>query len=372
MLPRSAGSVVLIVLALAAAILASYEIPAAFRRNAERDHEDFRVFYEGAQCLMHGGCSAYDLRERRSPNLLPPHGHLIVAPVAALPADRAYIIATVAGLGAIFGSFVLALRGLGRLGDRRAWLAVPLIAGSVLVWAQIESGNVYALLSLPVTAAWLAWRQHRMTRAAVWLGLAASVKVLLLLVVLWWLVHRQYRAAAAAIGAAACVTAAGLVLFGADAYVAWLQRLIGTPAEADYLGSSIMQAAGRWMLVGGLPPAIGWALLGVLAGVVTVATLMPERQDIDETMLMLLSAAILLSPKGWIGAAVWLVGPGLAVVARGRPRWLLILGGLLMLVPASVAGTRVDSFAAAMTIGSLYFWTLMVIWLAVARAPRRI
>lgn len=371
MVRRSAESVLLITLALAAIILASDQIPAAVRRNAERDHEDFRVFHEGAQCLMHGGCSAYDLRERRSPNLLPPHGHLIVAPVAALPVHRAYIVAILAGLGGILGSLVLALRGLGKLGDWRAWLALPLIGGSVLLWSQIESGNLYALLTLPVTGTWLAWRQHRMIQAAVWLGLAASVKVLLLLVVLWWMVHRQYRAAAAAIGAAACLSAAGFLLFGADSYVAWLQRLVATPAETDYLGSSIRQTAGRWMLVGGLPPAIGWALLGTMAGVVTVATLMPERHDIDETMLMLLSAAILLSPKGWISAAVWLIGPGLAVVARGRPRWLLVLGGLLMLVPAGVAGTRVDSLAAAMTIGSLYFWTLTLIWAAVVRAPGR-
>ncbi len=91
-----------------------------------------------------------------------------------------------------------------------------------------------------------------------------------------------------------------------------------------------------------------------------------RSSDEDTAWLLLLLAAILASPVGWVYYQPLLVGPGVALALSGRfPqfRWIA--------VTCVVPGLRTTLFQGsplvALTLGSVYFWGLLAAFVGLLR-----
>src|SRR5690606_3441566 len=65
-----------------------------------------------------------------------------------------------------------------------------------------------------------------------------AVKPFLLLFVPYWVIRRQWQALVAAMGSGGLLVLAGVVVFGAGEYVAWLRQLPEVSWAGHYLNAS--------------------------------------------------------------------------------------------------------------------------------------
>ena len=112
---------------------------------------------------------------------------------------------------------------------------------------------------------------------------------------------------------------------------------------------------------------------------VSVATLWRVRSisSVDAQFLLVTSAALLLSPLGWIYYLWFLAPPVVAVVSTfttvGRHEGLLGLGLAGFLVPPFLPPVALQwSYGlGTATFGSIYFWSLAALWVVAVRAPHQ-
>jgi hypothetical protein len=296
---------------------------------------------------------------------------------------------TIGGLGLLAGTSVAALRAL-----RWRIRLLPALAVVVylLAWAPAAgftlTAQVSFVLMAPVTAAWLACRRGRPVATGVWLGLAAAMKPFLLVFLpYFWL--RRKRDTLAAFGATlAAVFGVGLAVFGLDAYRQWAAQLPLVTWSAYYLNASfvgvLQRSVGRssYALLAHAPDLV-LPLAAMLSAVVALVTFRavshprpePLRTDGDWTALLL--AALLISPLGWnyyLWIALWPAAALLAARAPWRHQtrhdlWLLPgLGGWLWWGRMTLWGQPHP--LATLTLGSIYFWALLALWLWTVGAIR--
>jgi hypothetical protein len=241
----------------------------------------------------------------------------------------------------------------------------------------VTSGQIYAALAWPVTAAWLAWRRGDLPRAAAWFAVGASVKVLLGLPLLWFVIRGHGRAAAAFLGTAAAIFLIGLIVFGGGSYAAWLEMLSRSPLSGHFRDGAILPALTRtlgesssFLPLLHAPQVIrpAWAVLSGL--VVSLALLKPL--DADRTVLALLAAATLAAPIGWIYAAWWFTGPAVAVflTATGTWRWVLAAVAFALWLPDTTPLLGQPNAWLTPLLGSLFFWVWLALWSAGVGAAR--
>ena len=355
---------------------------------AIRHFQDFGVFYESALGHVVGLDTASQLPWHglpRSPNLNPPHFNLAMAPFTWLepaPAFAAWLLASAALLVA---SLVLISRSL-RLG---AWGVFALCAFAFVAVPMVStlmSGQVGLFLLLPFTVAWVSAREGRLTSAGAWLGLCASIKPFFLLFTLYFVLQRQTRAAVASLVPVGTLFVAGLVYYGAGPYRVWLDHLSSVTWAEHYMNASVLGFVERtfstteWQQVPIADwPELVWPLWAVLCAVVATVTLVRVRvgADVDRQFLLLMTAALLLSPLGWTYYFWFLLAPGIAVVVSGdvgRDPWrrvLMLLGLVGALVPPRVPweALQLGSGLGTATVASIYFWVIVALWL-VAMPPR--
>jgi hypothetical protein len=102
-----------------------------------------------------------------------------------------------------------------------------------------------------------------------------------------------------------------------------------------------------------------------------------DLHAVDLQFLLVLLAALLVSPLGWIYYVPLTLTVGLALLQRARlhdlarPRaWLWIAGLGALYLPIEATHVGAASPLLTLTFGSIYFWGVFLIWLAVAsRAP---
>jgi hypothetical protein len=97
---------------------------------------------------------------------------------------------------------------------------------------------------------------------------------------------------------------------------------------------------------------------------------------VDAAFLVLVLAALLVSPLGWVYYLPLVTGPALAAATRrpmlDRPGWLrgLLLGSVaLFYVPFEVAEAWQPSRMATLTLASVYAWGLLGWWTALVLRP---
>ncbi len=325
------------------------------------------------------------------PNLNPPHFHLLLLPFARLPVGVALVIWSVASVA----SLLVCLRFIMR--ESELTLS-PLVAMRGAAWlgafagtaAVISTTQLSLLLLLPVTLAWVAARRGAWTLAGVWLGVALSLKPFLVIFLPYLLLRRRLAAASTCLTTLACF-GLGLVVFGVQSHHEWLALLAGvdwtpTAMNASLLGLlSRSLGENRFVTPIMMAPELVKPLWGVLVGLVGLVTLRIVVDDeadssVDRNFALLLVAALLISPLGWL-YYLWLpLGPVVALASRWwgaksprsaeRPapaRWrdrLLWLAAPGFFLPTTVTLAFQPSPWATLVLGSLHSWAVLLLWTA--------
>ena len=244
------------------------------------------------------------------------------------------------------------------------------------------------------TLLWMAWRKRRWRAVGVWLGVCASFKLFMLLFVPYLLWRRRWNALGAMTIAATALVIAGCVAFGVDTYAQWLRSLgkVGwwwLPMNASWQGfvARVFQGGGTKVAplvhMASLVPIASLAGAGIL-GLCALARVIrtDERdEDGDRDFLTLLLGALLASPLGWVYYLPLAYGPivGWLGVADGwiglrrlvRPQRAMVACGIVLLyVPHEVAALGQPSALATLTLASVYFWGVSLLWTASLTARR--
>jgi hypothetical protein len=363
------------------------------------DFGDFRIFHHAAESYLAGG-GMYPMYRLtvvvgggtatfERPNLNPPHFHLLLLPLALLPVGAALMVWGAASVV----SLLLCLR---LIVSESGLTLTPLLAMRGAVWllafcgnsAVISTTQVSLLLLLPVTLAWMAARRGAWSRAGVWLGVAISLKLFLLIFLPYLLLRRRVAASASAYLTALACFGLGLAVFGVQSHREWLALLVGADWAWTPMNASLLSLLSRLLAVGPVfaplvtAPDLVRPLWAALAGAVGLATLIVVAKDeteasVDRSFALLLLAALLISPLGWL-YYLWLALGPITVLAsrwwgdpgRSRPdlaaraRWLLWLVAPGFFLPTFLTVAFQPSRWATLLLGSLHSWAVLLLWTA--------
>jgi glycosyl transferase family 87 len=392
----AAAGAALLVLAAAALVLDA----ALLRAMTDQLHmNDFGKFYYSARAFldgadMYGPNPATDLRFPEAPelqflNMNPPHFHLLVVPLARLAPSQAVLLWMAVSLLALVLSMLLVSREL-----MIQWTPLRLLATvtGALAFAGTQSffvtGQLSLLLTLALTMAWLRARHDRWLEAAAWIGICASVKPFLLVFAPFLLGTRRVRASVVMLAAAAACIAVGLAIFGASAYDSWL-RAVGQSGDWAW---TVMNASvfGFFRRAFDAQPIAApvftaprlvsvWPIVAAFVGLSTLAIAIRDRTNaaIDRAFALLLVAAQLISPLGWI-YYMWLpIGPMAAMIFRRMPERGALEPSIRAWTSRMLAAIACVGFAwpmpfltafqphrwATASIASIYFWATLATWL---------
>jgi hypothetical protein len=381
---------------LAGAVLAlwlAYYVVLARNMVVELHMNDFGKFYYSARAFLDGAdmygptpatsVPVSETERQQFWNMNPPHFHLLVLPFAALPSIAALAAWAAASLAALVASVRM-------IGGALRWRWTPrsivvAIAAGILCSATgmiVVTGQMTFLLMLPVTWIWIAARRGEWTRAAAALGALASVKPFFLLFALYFAATRDVRRLGAMAACLSACVVTGLAIFGWSAYASWLRALgeihwSWAPMNASMSGLAARLFAESPFYVPLLPsPRLKVPVAVLASAAVVVTTLVVIVRDrsadhADRVMGGLLLAAQLASPLGWWYYVPLASGPLLACGAtlaarRSRVRDLCVAAAVPgCILPFFVTLAWRDAVWAGATIGSLYGWTLLVLWAGV-------
>ena len=406
---------VLAVVALVTIAAAAFVLDIALLRGmTSLQMNDFGKFYYSARAFLDGGnmyatSPATDLKFAEAPglqflNMNPPHFHLIVLPLALLSPQPALTIWVGASLLALVLSILLIVREVGL-----AWTPNRVLAaatGTLLFTATqsfFATGQLSLLLLLALTICWVEARHDRWTTAAAVLGACLSVKPFLLIFAPYLLLTRRFRAAVVMLATAAALVAIGVLVFGFTQYEAWYRALRQSGdwswavMNASMLGlfrrAFDTQPIGTPLVVA--PSLVnGWIVAAALVGTVTLVVTIRDREPhaIDRSFALLLVAAQLISPLGWI-YYLWLPAGPIAALAtphvasgfrrtsatagspKGRrhvlKRVLALVAMIGFVYPMPFLLAFRNHAWATLTIASIYFWATLALWLLLLDDGRR-
>jgi alpha-1,2-mannosyltransferase len=321
-------------------------------------------------------------------NLNPPHFHLLLLPLAWLPIGVALLLWLLANAAGGYFAFRLIAREaqLTLTAEQRQVVLLGSLA-FIGMTSALVTGHMSFLLFWLVTFSWHAARHERWAAAGAWLGLGLSVKPFLLFLVPYFLWRRQWRGLAAMGATVLLCVALGFAVFGVENHRAWRHML----EVADNWGwlpmnASIMAFLSRTFTANPVftPVAIAapellraiWLGVGIPMGVLTYAATFRDssRRGLDRAFAMMLVASLLLSPLGWT-YYFWLpLGPLVLLFAEARGRseswcspWtrrLLKTSLVGLMYPLWCISFFQPSPVGTLLISSLYFWGLLLVWLA--------
>jgi hypothetical protein len=350
--------------------------------------QDFGIFFASVRSF-HDGRSLYAPipPPPRFPsrtgqlNLNLPHTNLFFLPLGWLSHSAALGAWVAASLAGFAWSTWRSLRELRWRLHPLSWLA---LAVYLIAWGPAAAFTLTIqlsfLLMLPVTAAWLHARRTQPVGAGVWLGVAAAIKPFLLVLVPYYAIRRDARLLAVQTAVIGALVAMGVVVFGTGAYHEWFDQLSRVTWGPHYMNASVFGLAerllGRTFVAGfGQYPGIKAAALVVVVPAILATTLAAaaragrDAAGTDRAWAVLLLAALLVSPLGWV-YYLWIVlWPVAAAIAHAQPwsrrHWrdaLLIpgLAGWLWFRRSAAWGQ--PSVLASATFASMYFWALLALW----------
>jgi hypothetical protein len=325
-------------------------------------------------------------------NLNPPHLHLLILPLALLSPKWALAVWWV--LNAVCLTLVcnLVRRELhveipgsfhGRLRAAAAFL------GCSATGAVIVTGQLSFIIMLPMTLAWLAARHGRWRAAGVYLGVLMSVKAFLVIFIPYLLIRRKVDAVFTAAAAFVACFASGLIVFGLASHRAWLRTLSSVdwawpPMNASFAGllDRMLSSTPLFTPLALAPPMRRAVWMVGAATIATVTCYVVWRDTspaaLDRAFAVLLLAALLISPLGWIyylwlalgPVAAFLTSPRYATTTSGAAPRLLRSGVVLFFFPWALTVVFQPNAVAAVIFGSIYFWALLMMWLALVLDSR--
>ena len=336
--------------------------------------QDFGSFYESGAAVSRGEdpYGVYPLTNHVSTNwftgfnqnLNPPTLLPLFQALSALPPQAAYLLWWSVSL-MCFGGLLLCLRrwNPGQL-DRMGMLFLCSIGG---VSDTLHLGQIYLPLALLSCAAWTMIRDGRSDLlAGVLIGILAAIKPNFLVWPAILFLAGGRRPAAAAGATFLLANFAAALFYGIDVYREWLALLAADGARLSFPtnGSLI-----------GFFARLGWAAPGyVAAAMLLIASAFwawVTRPDLLRASSVGLVVSLLASPIAWAHYAILLV-PMLVIRWKERDDVVVVIALLLSLPLGAVASTGADMLLVRISLGSLYFWTsLMLLCLAMRiSAPR--
>jgi hypothetical protein len=315
------------------------------------------------------------------PNMNPPHFQLLLIPLAYLPVRVGLAVWYVLSLMGLLFSCWLIVKELSLSFGPWEWRSI--IAG-LLAASPMQSELVNAQVSfvlLPVfTLAWVFARRECWSWAAVCLGLLMSIKPFFLIFLPFLLLWRSLRYALIATIACFLFLGLGVVTLGSENFESWARALSAVWWTWGTGNLSVMGMLARsfgmnpvytpiWLVPGMITPL--WLLLAGIVGVVTLvqASFVREKGDVDRGFSLLSVGAFLISPTAWL-YYLWLpLGPLAATVFRGHAgtQWstrLFVVAALGFLWPFPLTRAFQPHAWAAISFGSIYFWSTVSLWLA--------
>lgn len=308
-------------------------------------------------------------------NMNPPHFHLVVLPLTQVDLRTANIIWVAVNAVSAFLAVMLAFREL-RVPVRLAKImpagAAALLSGALN--AVAVTGQFTGLLMLPMTLAWREARRGNWMRCGVWLGGLIGLKPFLALFVPVFLLTRRWRALQGMAGAGVLAFGAGLAVFGWESHLEWIHALASVSWTWSNMNASILGWLARSFDVSPtftpilFEPGIVRPLW--LCGVVVVAvlTLFAARRSVAHEFAITLFGSLLISPLGWVYYVPLALAPCLELWSKRRPH-LAVFGIALALTPLFVPSAFGLKGLAATTLGSIYFWSVAVLFAAVVLSP---
>lgn len=325
-------------------------------------------------------------------NLNPPHFHLALLPVASLGHEAVLWIWLVTGLAALTLSLCATFRELGALPSNRIMLLGLLFLISSAAFGSILTTGQLTLHLLPfVTWAWIAARRHRWMQVGIALGVAISIKSFLLILLPWLAIRGRAMPVVVSLIVVAAAFVSGVLVFGIDAWHGWLSAVgaidwYGLPLDASLrsFAARVFDHTPNYEPVIHAPDAVLpiWGVGSVLIGMTSLGLAIFDRspEATDRTFTLLILAALLMAPLGWIYYVLLALPSAIGLLstrAREEPRrtgaTLLrrsrnaagIVGGCLLLIPTVAAAAMSASVMHTLTIGSAHFWAVGSLWWAV-------
>jgi hypothetical protein len=321
-------------------------------------------------------------------NLNPPHFHLLLLPLAWLPIGVGLVLWLLANAAGGYLAFRLIAREaqLTFTPEQRQLVLLGLL-GFIGTASALITGHMSFLLFWLVTLSWHAARHERWIAAGAWLGLGLSVKPFLLFLVPYFLWRRQWRGLAAMGATVLLCVAVGFAVFGVENHRAWRHMLEVADNWAWLpMNASIMAFLSRTFTANPIftPVALVspellraiWLGVGIPMGLLTYAATFRDssRRGLDRAFALMLVASLLLSPLGWT-YYFWLpVGPLTLLLSDARQRFdtvcssstrrLLKTSLIGLMYPLWFIGFFQPSPMGTIFISSLYFWGLLLVWLA--------
>jgi glycosyl transferase family 87 len=347
---------------------------------ADAAPNDFTVFLESARWLRQG-VDIYQQPTRPGPgyNLNPPPVVLLFVPFSYLPDRFALYLWTALAAAA----YVLAAYWIARIAAPKRMVS---IAGAIFLSQpaimSLLLGQIGALLTLLVTAAWAADREERPRLAGLLLGIAIGAKPFLALCAAYVLWRRSRAFAAGMAAGIGGMVMLGLLSSGVEGLRSWLAAIGQISWTAHVANASLLGLLTRTLSatpdVLHTTPVVTqphlvqplWWLAVALVGFVTAATLLRARSR-DLAWAILLIASLLISPLGWVYYATIFVGPLLAV-ARGASRavQVMLAAGCACLNVPPTTMPALGMFG-NLLFGSIYAWGFLLLFAGVASASVR-
>ncbi len=328
-------------------------------------------------------------------NLNPPHFHLPLIPFGYMAPEAALTIWGILNLIGLIASFHLIGKELHITPTpRQSRILVLGFLAFCGTGAFFLTGQLSFLLLFPITLSWIQARNTQWAKAGLSLGLACAIKPFLLIFIPYFLIKKQYVAIVNFLLISMIGYIMGLMVFGQQTYWQWIEKIkfvdwswASMNASVHGLLSRIFQENPSFALAFDAPNIINllWFGLSGLIATVTFFILYKDhsKQSIDRAFAILLIAAILIAPLGWIYYLFFPIGPLTAIITQWErilpkhPRSNFIyLGtrsrnGLLgfavagYLVPLQITILFQPSAWATVTFGSLYCWCTLAIWMMV-------
>jgi len=312
---------------------------------------DFGIFYRSAaSATPYVGDAANPTNSSGEPlpNLNPPHFLLVIKPLTWLPLGVASAVWWTVSVGLVVSGLTWWLHSQGERWtvERVVW---------TLLWMPVLTiaftGQVTAVVGVPL---WLAYRNlinGREWRGGLWAGVVLSIKPILWPLGAWYLMRRAWPVLAGMAVGACSVVAIGVATYGVDMYREWLGTLAGISWGPEIMNTSLRGIVARLPVE--MPPAV-W--MGTAACVVIWTVWRTRFWEVPDSWFPLMAASLLASPLGWLHYGAWLLpGTRMAAWTRGAARgWcapLILIAWLGNLHPVLWA-----------TVGSWYSWTLLALW----------
>jgi alpha-1,2-mannosyltransferase len=322
----------------------------------------------------------------------------LFAPLGVLQPKLAAEVFFVVGVLALIATWIVLVRAF-RLSSRDAGLALLAFGSFGPLHYSLKEGNTSHLLILPLVVGIALLRARRDLLAGMLFGAAAVIKLPLLLIGIYFLLRGRFYVVAGGLAVVVAAVAASLAVFGWDMHVLWYENCIRPFTDSPMAAFNVQSVEATFskltLGVEGLddwtvqrlsgPAAISAQLINLALMAAVAIVIWRGRHNnsplmIEGELMAIIVLACLRSPLSWSHYYVWLVLPGVFMLARAgdgqiRGRGLFVLAAGWLLAAPAVFMYDVRDWGYIAVLGNLHLLAGAMILLALlvkwrARAPR--